>query len=59
MDDVEETSPDPEQNASRAEVCQLLQEVGLGLPAQYRTVIMLREIEGLHISEIAATPESH
>jgi len=55
MNDVEEKSPDPEQNASRAEVCQLLQEVVLGLPAQYRTVIMLREIEGLPISEIAAT----
>lgn len=55
MNNVEEPSPDPEQNTSRAELCQLLQEVVLGLPEQYRTVIMLREIEGLRISEIAAT----
>jgi RNA polymerase sigma-70 factor, ECF subfamily len=55
MNNVEEPSPDPEQNTSRTELCQLLQEVVLGLPEQYRTVIMLREIEGLRISEIAAT----
>jgi len=55
MNNVKEPSPDPEQNTSRTELCQLLQEVVLGLPEQYRTVIMLREIEGLRISEIAAT----
>jgi RNA polymerase sigma-70 factor (ECF subfamily) len=55
MNDVAETSPNPEQNASRTELSQLLEETVLGLPSQFRTVIMLREVEGLSISEIAAT----
>lgn len=49
-----ETSPDPEQCASRAELGQLLEEAVLGLPAQYRTVVMLRDIEELSTSETAA-----
>ena len=43
---VVETSPDPEQSASRAELAHLLEEAVLGLPEQYRTVIMLRDVEG-------------
>jgi RNA polymerase sigma-70 factor (ECF subfamily) len=54
MKELEGTLPDPEQNASRAELNQLLEEVVLGLPDQFRTVIMLREVEGLNISEIAS-----
>lgn len=54
---VVETSPDPEQNASRAELSQLLEEAVLGLPEQYRTVIMLRDIEGLSTAETAAALE--
>jgi len=49
-----ETSPDPEQNASRAELGQLLEEALLGLPEQYRTVLMLRDVEELSTSETAA-----
>jgi RNA polymerase sigma-70 factor (ECF subfamily) len=49
-----ETSPDPEQNASRAELGQLLEEALLGLPEQYRTVVMLRDVEDLSTSETAA-----
>jgi RNA polymerase sigma-70 factor (ECF subfamily) len=49
-----ETAPDPEQNAARAELGRLLESVILALPAHYRTVIMLRDVEGLSISEVAA-----
>lgn len=50
---VAETSPDPEESASRAELSQLLEEAVLALPAQYRAVIMLRDIEGLSTAETA------
>jgi len=49
-----ETSLDPEQNASRAELGQLLEDAVLGLPEQYRTVVMLRDVEELSTSETAA-----
>lgn len=52
-----ETSPDPEQRASRAELGQLLEEALLDLPEQYRTVMMLRDIEELSTSETAAALE--
>src|SRR6267378_761607 len=51
---IVETSPDPEQNASRVELGQLLEEALLGLPEQYRTVVMLRDVEDLSTSETAA-----
>ncbi|HEY6376792.1 MAG TPA: RNA polymerase sigma factor [Edaphobacter sp.] len=47
-------SLDPEQSTSKAEVRELLEEAVLGLPEQYRTVIMLRDIEELSTSETAA-----
>jgi RNA polymerase sigma-70 factor (ECF subfamily) len=49
-----ETSLDPEQNASRAELGRLLEEAVLGLPQQFRTVVMLRDVEELSTSETAA-----
>jgi RNA polymerase sigma-70 factor, ECF subfamily len=49
-----ETSPDPEQSASRAELGQLLEEAVLGLPEQYRAVVMLRDVEELSTAETAA-----
>jgi RNA polymerase sigma-70 factor, ECF subfamily len=51
---VVETSPDPEQTASRAELGQLLEEALLDLPEQYRVVVMLRDVEELSTSETAA-----
>jgi RNA polymerase sigma-70 factor, ECF subfamily len=48
-----ETSPDPEQSASRDELGQLLEEAVLGLPEQFRTVVMLRDVEELSTSETA------
>lgn len=48
-----EPSLDPEQNASRAELGHLLEEALLGLPAQFRTVVMLRDVEELSTAETA------
>jgi RNA polymerase sigma-70 factor (ECF subfamily) len=48
-----ETSPDPEQQASIAELGRLLEEVVLGLPDGYRTVVMMRDIEQMSTSETA------
>jgi RNA polymerase sigma-70 factor (ECF subfamily) len=51
---VVETSPNPEQSASRAELGQLLEEALLDLPEQYRFVVVLRGVEELSTSETAA-----
>jgi RNA polymerase sigma-70 factor, ECF subfamily len=51
---IVETLLDPEQNASRAELGQLLEDAVLGLPGQFRTVVMLRDVEELTTSETAA-----
>ncbi len=51
---IAETSPDPEQRASNAELGQLLEQAVLDLPEQYRTVIMLRDVEELSTAETAA-----
>ena len=49
-----EPSPGSEDNASRAEVSQLLEETVLGLPEQYRVVVMLRDIDDLSTAETVA-----
>ena len=54
---VAETSLDPEQRASNAELGQLLEEAVLDLPEQYRAVIMLRDVEELSTAETAAALE--
>ncbi len=46
-------SPDPEQNASSAQLRGFLEQAVLDLPEQYRTVIMLRDIEELSTAETA------
>ena len=51
---VVEKSLDPEQRASIGELGQLLEEAVLDLPDQYRTVIMLRDVEELSTAETAA-----
>ncbi len=48
-----ETSPDPEQLTTRAELRELLEEAILELPAQYRAVLMLRDIEEMTTAETA------
>jgi RNA polymerase sigma-70 factor, ECF subfamily len=52
-----ETSPDPEQSASTAELGELLEQALLGLPEQYRTVVMLRDVEEMSTSETATVLE--
>jgi RNA polymerase sigma-70 factor (ECF subfamily) len=47
-------SPNPEQAASGAQLRELLEEAVLGLPENYRTVIMLRDIEELSTAETAS-----
>jgi RNA polymerase sigma-70 factor, ECF subfamily len=54
---IPETSLDPEQRASNAELGQLLEQAVLELPEQYRTVIMLRDVEELSTAETAAALE--
>ncbi len=54
---IVETSLDPEQRASVAELGQLLEEAVLGLPDQYRTVVMLRDIEEMTTAETAGALE--
>lgn len=49
-----ETSLDPEQSASKAELGHLLEEAVLSLPERFRTVVMLRDVEELNTSETAA-----
>jgi len=51
---VVETSPDPEQRASIAELNHLLEEAVLGLPDAYRTVVMMRDVEQMSTAETAA-----
>jgi RNA polymerase sigma-70 factor (ECF subfamily) len=46
-------SPDPEQSASKAQLREYLEQAVLNLPEQYRTVIMLRDIEELNTAETA------
>jgi RNA polymerase sigma-70 factor, ECF subfamily len=44
---------DPEQNASHSETAELLEAAVLGLPEQYRVVVMLRDVEELSTTETA------
>jgi len=48
-----QSSLNPEQNASSAEMRELLEQAVLKLPESYRTVVMLRDIEELSTAETA------
>ena len=52
-----ESSLDPEQKASKAELGRLLEEALLALPVPLRAVIMLRDVEELNTSETAEALE--
>ncbi|HZR65006.1 MAG TPA: RNA polymerase sigma factor [Terriglobales bacterium] len=47
------SSPDPEQTTSQFELSRLLEEAILSLPEQYRTVLMLRDVEEMNTAETA------
>src|SRR5690242_21180090 len=49
-----DTPIDPEQRTSNAELVRILEEAVLRLPEQYRTVLMMRDVEELSTSETAA-----
>lgn len=46
-------SMDPEQMTSRAQLSRMLEESVMSLPEQYRTVLMMRDVEELSTSETA------
>lgn len=46
-------APDPEQTISKAELSRMLGEAVLSLPGQYRTVLMMRDVEEMSTSETA------
>jgi RNA polymerase sigma-70 factor (ECF subfamily) len=48
-------SDDPEEFYSRTEVCSLVEKAVMGLPAKYRVVVMLRDLEQLSTEETAAS----
>lgn len=50
---MQDSSPNPEQVRTRTELRELLEEAILELPAQYRAVLMLRDVEELSTSETA------
>lgn len=52
-----DTAPDPEERVSHAETAGLLQDAVLGLPEQYRTVVMLRDVEEMSTKETAEALE--
>jgi len=52
---VEDDAPDPEQQASTAELRELLEREVTALPDTYRLVIMLRDVEGMSTAETAAS----
>lgn len=55
--DAVDPAPQPHEEAERRETQRLLQEGLLSLPAEYRSILLLREVEGLSYSEISETLE--
>jgi len=53
MDAAADPRADPERQASGRQLAALLEEAIDGLPVNHRTVVMLREVEGLSTSEAA------
>jgi len=51
MNDIQSPHPDPERQASVGEIRQALEDAVDALPDAYRTVFMLRDIEGLSTTE--------
>ena len=53
MDTLTSSAPDPENEAVAAEMRALLESAIEGLPDRYRTVFVLREVEGASTAEAA------
>lgn len=54
IDTISSSAPDPERQAYAGELARVLETAVDSLPEAYRTVFVLREIEGLSTSETAA-----
>jgi len=54
MNEIESAEPDPERQASVAQIRDVLEDGIASLPDNYRSVIVLREVEGLSTGETAA-----
>ena len=50
---VESSDPDPEQEASRSELRDVMEREVAALPDTFRAVVMMRDVEGLSTSETA------
>ena len=57
MSDVREPGPDPEARAVTADLMQHVEAEVAALPEAYRSVLMLREVEGLSTEETASSLE--
>ena len=57
MDPLSAKTPDPEQQASDRELLVLLQSAVLALPANYRSVLVLRDIEEMSTADTAEALE--
>src|SRR5450432_4503846 len=55
--EVADWAPNPEQNYYQAELREILDKTINGLPASFRTVFVLRDVEGLSTEETAAALE--
>lgn len=55
--DAQDPAPQPHELAERRETQRALREGLMSLPPEYRSILILREIEGLSYSEIAAAQE--
>ncbi len=53
MDQIESSTPDPERQAVASELKSLVESEIAALPEHYRSVLMLREVEGLSTAETA------
>lgn len=53
MDEMQSTGPNPEEAAVAAEIKEVVETEIAALPEAYRSVLMLREVEGLSTSETA------
>jgi len=51
--EIADWAPNPEQNYTQAELGEILQKTIQGLPAGFRTVFVLRDVEGLSTEETA------
>ena len=55
--DAADPAPQPQQALEQREAQRLLQEGLMSLPAEYRSILLLREVEGLSYSEISEALE--